>query len=59
MNEDTNRKTFADIIITFVLHILLWVDFASLLRSYTAKEWSSHNKTFLMQNIYRGYYEAL
>lgn len=59
MNEDTNRKTFADIIIIFVLNILLWVAFAGLLRSYAAKEWSSHNKTFLMQNIYRGYYEVL
>lgn len=59
MNEDTNRKTFADIIIIFILNILLWVAFAGLLCSYTAKEGSSHNKTFLMQNIYRGYYEAL
>lgn len=59
MNEDTNRKTFAYIITIFVFKILLWIAFAGLLLPYTAKKCSSPNKTFLMQNAHRVYYEAL
>lgn len=58
MNEDINRKTFADMTIIFVLKIPLWIAFAGLLHLYTAEECSSHNKTLLMQNTHRVYYEA-